>query len=77
MSNEGIYILNHIHMGKKKEKKRLKALKNRTMQEKIFDFLVDGKPMSQIVHWTVIFAVATAYATKFADAAVVLNNIPK
>jgi len=64
-------------MGKKKEKKRLKALKNRSMQEKIYDFVVDGKPMSQIVHWTIIFAVACAYATKFADAAVVLNNVAK
>ena len=64
-------------MGKKKEKKRLKALANRSMQEKIYDRIVDGKPMSQIVHWTVIFAVAGVYATKFADAAIVLNNVAK
>jgi len=64
-------------MGKKKEKKRLKALANRSIQEKIYDKIVDGKPMSQIVHWTIIFAVAGLYATKIADAAVVLNNIVK
>lgn len=64
-------------MGKKKEKKRIKALANRNIQERIYDFCVDGKPMSQIVHWTVIFAVATMYATKFVDAAVVLENVGK
>ncbi len=62
-------------MGKKKQER--KRLKNRNLQERIFDFCVDGKPMSQIVHWTVIFAVAGMYATKFADAAVVLNNVAK
>ena len=64
-------------MGKKKEKKRLKALKNRNLQEKIFDFFVDGKPMSQVVHWSIIFAIAWVYATKMVDAAVVLNHIGK
>lgn len=59
-------------MGKKKEKKRLA---NRCLQERVYDFFINDKPMSQIVHWTVIFAVAGVYATKFADAAVVLNNV--
>ncbi len=69
-------------MGKKKdtkkiEKKRIKALKNRSLVKKVFDFLVDEKPMSQIVHWTIILSIVWLYLTKIADATVILNNIWK
>jgi len=58
-------------MGKKKEKKTSmqKALK------KIRKFFVNGKPMSQTIHWTIILSIAWLYAIKMAEASNTIGEI--
>jgi hypothetical protein len=56
-------------MRNKKDKAKKSLIK------KCGKFFVNGKPMSQIVHWTIILAVFGAYAIKFAEAKEILENI--
>lgn len=51
-------------MGKKKNKAKKKN-----------NFFVNWKPMSQIVHWSIIMAIFWLYAIKMAEAKEILDNI--
>ncbi len=59
----------------KKEKKLQKKLQNATFQEKMYDQLIDNKPMSQVIHWSLILSTAAVFGLKMADAAIVIENI--
>jgi hypothetical protein len=61
-------------MWKKKNKK--KALKNeKNLLQKISKFFVNGKPMSQVVHWSLIMSVFALYAVEIANAQRILDNL--
>jgi len=57
-------------MSKKKDKKTpmQKTLK------KIRKFFINGKPMSQIVHWTIILSISGLLAIKMAEANQVIEE---
>ena len=56
-------------MGKKKNKAK------KSFAKKCSKFFVNGKPMSQVVHWSVIMAVFGLYAIKMVEAKEILDKI--
>lgn len=68
-----ILYCNTYIMAKKKEKKT----PMQKMMKKTRKFLVNDKPMSQTIHWTLIFAIGLMYAIKVTEAGLVLNETIK
>ena len=51
--------------------------RNKTLLQKITKFFVNGKPMSQVVHWTIIGATSGIFAINIVKAGEVLEAIGK
>ena len=57
-------------MWKKKKNKK-------TLGKKIVKFFVNGKPMSQIVHWAIIIATSGIFAINIVKAGEILESVGK
>jgi hypothetical protein len=56
-------------MGKKKNKAK------KCLAKKCSKFFVNGKPMSQVVHWSIILGIFGLYAIKMVEAKEILDNV--